>query len=258
MRSLKLMRILGALSFLLFLSVSTRAFSFGIALISSGDKPGGDTCTGAKIFSWHMENIDVTLGTPHGCSVGDTIATLGTDHTPVISSTIFQDGGYSLYCPGSNAYAAFSIVDSDIFNPPKGTVRMRMYLVTKPSIWGKWFAVPIDSSNNFEISQDGGNDEVKLNYKGNGSSVDLVTTDANFAQETWYTVTAKYDTADVDPNLWLQVCDENNENCCTAVTSNTNLTAWVGTPAQIEIGNHGWDSQNSYFDNIQIYNDWLP
>ena len=41
---------------------------------AAGGAPACDSCTGGLEMAWHMENVDVTLGTPCGCStLGDTV-----------------------------------------------------------------------------------------------------------------------------------------------------------------------------------------
>src|SRR4030043_51857 len=85
-----------------------REARMNVAIISGSVEEAAvntDSCTGGLLFSWHCENVDVTLGgvgrgVNNGCSAGDTTATvnrtaaINNDHTA-------QDGSYHCDFPST-------------------------------------------------------------------------------------------------------------------------------------------------------------
>lgn len=215
----------------------------------------GDSCTGTLLFSWHGETTDVTTGTPSGCSVGDTTGTAVSSAT--ISTDQYWDGSHSVSIPTGDDYYIFSVSGNDIFSPTEGTIYMKIRAHTFAS-GPKLFSATINANNKVEIALTG-TDEVWMGWYGNAVYQGVTTTNANIALDTWYTVTAKYNTANVNPNLWIQVCDTDNANCSTAISNNTNLTALVGTITDIRFGGDlTGNYSDRYMDTIKIYNSVTP
>lgn len=217
-----------------------------------------DSCTGTLLFSWHAENTDVTLGgiaggVNNGCSVGDSTATLGSGAE--ISTSQYSDGIKSLSYPTASDLAAFTVTSNDIISSTAGTIVMKI----RVSTWSEEYFIRyyVDATNNLGINLSGA-DEIRFAYQGNGDYVTATTTDANMAVDTWYTITAKWAGTDVNPNASIVVCDVNNANCSTTITSNTNLTAFTSTSGTLWLGNSEGGSLVGYVDNIKIYNSTTP
>jgi hypothetical protein len=215
---------------------------------------GGDDCSDANLlFSWHMENENVTLGTPAGCSDGDETATLNSGAT--IDSTQFQDGANSLSCPTGSDYAGFAVSGNDIFSETAGTIIFYLRINTGGYVTGaNLFSSRIDPNNRFEIYMQGADTptgrEIFMRWDGAGTTQSASTSDADLDTNTWYKITAKYDTADVDPNLSLQIDSE------TPVTNNNNLVAWSGSLSAMNIGNTLSAASDYWLDNIKVYDNW--
>jgi len=213
---------------------------------------GGDSCTGTLLFSWHGENADVTLGTPAGCAAGDTTGTANSSAT--ISNSQFWDGSNSVSCPSMSDYYSFDYTSN--FNETEGTLVFRIRVVT----WygTTFFDVTYDANNYLRLALLG-TDEMRLSHKDTATGVIVAdTTDANIALNTWYTVTAKWNKANVNPNLSLVVCDTDNANCSTTGVSNVNLLSWGGSPSVIKIGEIYGNNAAFFFDGIKIYNSVSP
>ena len=213
---------------------------------------GGDSCTGTLLFSWHGENADVTLGTPAGCSAGDTVGTAVSGAN--ISNTQFWDGGNSVSFPTVGDYYTFD--SASIFSSTEGTIVFKLYPTAIGSgdyVFGAW----IDADNNFVIRYTG-TDEMYATWRGQATSQNAITTDANILVDVWRTVTVKWNTADVNPNLWIQVCDTDNLNCTTAISNNNNLVAWSGSLSTFHIGDYGSGGSTGFIDAFKIYNSVTP
>ena len=89
---------------------------------------GCDDCSGTLKFSWHMENVDVTLGTPCGCSDGDTTATANDSIT--LSDTQEKDGTYSAYAADAGKYYSFTGSAEDLVDMDEALVIFWVYITT--------------------------------------------------------------------------------------------------------------------------------
>lgn len=246
-------RIRAIAALVLLLVAPVAALAWGAMAIGGGVTavvPGGcDSCTGTLLFSSHFEALDVTSGTPCGCSVGDTTGTASS--AAVINSDLYSDGANSLDCPTSTDYLSYSISSGDIFSQTAGTITFRLYITTFKN-GAILFRNYIDADNRFQISLSGTDDatgrECTILWRGNATSVSAATTAANMAVNTWYTVTGKYQSTG-NPNLSIQI------DATTAATSNTDPTAFVGTPATVVIGEAGGITGSDFHvDDLKITN----
>jgi len=217
-------------------------------MMLGGGTPAGDICSSPMTFSWHMENTDVTLGTPSGCSVGNTTATFVS--LGALNTDLFYDGSTSLDIPTSGDFASFSVSSNDIINPAAGTISFWMYIDTAVANLRPFSTGP--DADNFIRTFITNTDEIRVNWSGNATVVYAVTTNANIPNTTWVNVIAKYTTADVDPNLSIRVVGYGSE-----AISNDNPTAWVGTNTSMVVGNSGSAAGDFHIDNLQVYNSWL-
>lgn len=219
-----------------------------------------DSCTGGLLFSWHMENLDVTLGgvaggVNNGCSAGDTTGTAAS--LAELSAVQAHDGTNSLSIPTTADYVTFSVAANDIVSETAGTVILHFYVTT-------WLANAnliritngVDNINRITIYLSG-TDELGLYYLGNSVGTGVITTDANMVVNNWYTVTAKWTTAAVDPNTWIQVCDTNGANCSTVISGNTQPTAMTVAIDRIKFGEDTATAGYFFLDNVKIYGSYL-
>lgn len=235
---------------LLLFFISIRADA--VVIVYSQQGGGGaasvvcDDCSDANLtFSWHAEDIDVTVGTPCGCSDGDTTATLVSG--AVISSTQKSDGTNSLSFPTSLDYATFDNTSEDIINKDAGTIIFDIYLTARAN-FQRVFIYEVDS-NNFIRCQTRNIDELDVIYSGDSTEIGAVTGAADLSLNTFYTVTAKWRTGVTDPSLSITV------NGSTG-TNNTDLTAIIGNSGTIEIGSKISGSTFGFIDKVLIYNNW--
>lgn len=207
-----------------------------------------DVCSDGLTFAWHCENVDVTLGNPCGCSVGDTVASL--NGTAAISDAQKSDGTNSAYFPNGSDWYDFTISSYDIISDTAGTVTLDFYVDT-------WEAdtrllLGFGHANDRLVIGLSGTEEVTIYYKGSGSAVQLNTNDATLLEDTWYTLTAKWRQGETDPSMSIQITGEGTE-----ATTNTNLTDMTNEWTQLAIGPSEVAGEGIYIDNIKIYNSWL-
>lgn len=228
----------------------------GAAVGQPDAAPAGDGCgTGNLVFSWHMEDLTVTTGTPAGCSQGDTTGTLNSG--AYLTNYVAQDGTYSLRCPSSADYCSFSVSSDDIFNDDAGT--FTIYINVGTWLDGLYIATLLgDTTNRVQIRTDGtdvdGSRHVEMLLDFNGAAqLSITTTGTGLSLNTWHKVTAKWRTGTTDPTTSssLQIDTQ------TAVTGTTPLASWNTQATELRIGG-GVNSGLIYVDNMRVYNAWLP
>lgn len=213
-----------------------------------------DSCTGGLLFSWHCENVDVTVGTPTGCSAGDTTATanssaaINNDHTA-------QDGSNHCDFPTASDRYLFDISSNDIATTAAGTVIFYVKFQTITAYMGL-FRIYGDADDYISVTVNATADEAYLSYAGQGGSTrSAVTGAANMTTGVWYKITAKWSVAGVDESgtkyLSIDVDDTNRGYGTSAVTAFTNAAV------SLQIGETGGVSSDAQIDNIKVYNSWL-
>jgi len=99
-----------------------------------------DVCAAQPLmFSWHMENNDITpdvtihdvITDPCGCSDGDTIGA-GTA-SPVFDGASYSDGSYSLYVDGLDDRYDFTVDTKDIIDPDDIKMTFDIKVTTYPA-----------------------------------------------------------------------------------------------------------------------------
>jgi len=171
-----------------------------------------DDCSGDVKFAWHLENVDVTLGTPCGCvdADGDEIGTANGGAT--LSDTQKQDGTNSLYNAG-NDYYSFDVSSNDIIDlQDQGAISFYIWVndwtatgaetemvgswVDNQNRMGFYFAYDVDSTDfAFRIE---GNDDVDTRYLSNQ--------DMSGVNQTWIRMIISWDlNEDALDSLWLWV-----------------------------------------------------
>jgi len=211
---------------------------------------GCDSCTGDLTFSWHMEDTDVTSGTPCGCSAGDTTATL--NNSAAISSAQAQDGTNSLYCPSGSstpANAEFSNTSNAIIQPDAGTVTFYVYVtsfVAGTRLWTMWTG-PTDNIQCYMTGTGDGNIDILLWYRGTGSA--NVTANSNLSLNTWYQVTCKWREGAADPSIYVEANSASAQSDTDLSGASDDGTFYVGNNDGSKVGDF-------YIDNMKVYNSW--
>jgi len=218
-----------------------------------------DSCTGGLLFSWHSENVDVTLGgsagvVSNGCSVGDTTATANS--AVALATDQYQDGAKSVGWSTADDYYIFA-ANEDIIKKAAGTIIFYVRITTFAN-GGGLFAYGVDTTNRIQFKMYGTDDatgrEAILTYTGNNTSISAITSTGNMALNTWYRVTGKWSIADVSEggtrHLSLQI------DATTKAYQNSALTELVGTPSYVRVGDFLGSGGAVNIDNIKIYDSW--
>ena len=217
----------------------------------------GSECTGDIAFSWHAETLDLDTGTPASCTI-TTDKTPSLSFDPNVSGTQKHDGTNSFYIDDNGHYAIFDNTDNGtvIVDDDEGMVEFYVYVTTWADSNLFWESQVTNLQDEVYIMARSGG-EVRITHEGqDAGATAATTTDANMSLNTWYRIQAQWRTADEDPNLWIQVCDTNDENCSTAATSNTNLTTWLSNPADFRVGNSLGGALYYYIDQVKVWNAW--
>lgn len=237
------------------LLISCRCFAGGIVMMGGGVPAAGtafcSSCgTGATpVFCWGISADNTTITNSDGCSQGDTTAT-HSGHSDLASNP--SGGGYAIYNPGAYDGTAFDISSDDVFNDEAGTIQFDIYIHTFAES-GRIIYVLGEAATNEFLVYIISTDEIRVSHEGNnGGAIFATTNAANLQVDTWYTVTIKWTTADVDPNLSIQVAGMGGVG-----TSNTNLAAWTIAPSIFYFGTYGHGATPVYYlKNIKIWDSW--
>ncbi len=237
-------------------SVSTIAgkAKTAIATVGGGGVPSeaAGACTSPQIFGWSMENVDVTTGTPAGCTgnADTTFAYTGTS-TALSTDVSPQDGTYSLYIRYAGDNATIPITGSG----EEGTFDVYVELTAETSLenWSpylvlsygtawvedtnSYIALKVDSSNHFVIS-----------YGYSGGHVNCISTVDYSALNGWIRIIGKWKRG-AATTLSITVNG-------TETTSSTALSALAGSPDNLTILNGGANSRTLYWDTLKVYSTW--
>lgn len=207
---------------------------------TDGDSVSCDSCSGNRSLMAHFENNDdVTVGTPCGCSDGDTTVAL-TNAT--YGSTYYQDGAYSLHIGGSGHYATWSNTSRAILDEAAGTIKFWIRVSTWLSNGRIFYSAYNTSTDYLRIRMVGTSNtdiEFDITYNDGTSTLTATTAALNGGLNTWYYLVGKYTQSDVDPNLGIYVYSDEGSTLLSSGTSNTNLAAWGGGPASVDLGSPG-------------------
>lgn len=214
-----------------------------------------DSCTGALLFSWHMENDDVTLGgvaggVNNGCSDNDTTATRAS--AAAISDTQAQDGTYSLSCPTSLDNAAFSIPTG--FSTNTGTVVLYVYVTTFFSD-ATLFRAYVDAQNYISIilktSAETTSQIRGVHMAGNTARLATSAYTGGIPSNQWLKVIFKWSNTAVSGKYLSLTIDDANEGSATLA-----LGSWEGSLSTMVIGEVAGNPAAFFLDDIKVYNTW--
>lgn len=210
-----------------------------------GEKPvvSGDSCADPLIFSWHMENVDVTLGTPGGCSQHAT-KTVDLYGNMALSTTRIYDGTYSLMRYDANDYATFSVSGGSTTGM---YVSWWMNIDNYPSTGDTVLWIIGDYTNGMRVYITSASTIVcQVWYGGSNKSATLsgCTVDTDY-------ICYAYWRSGGSPYIYI--------NCGGNIAQQANsISAWGAAPTSAVLGEDDTSNTRFYIDNLKIYNVYNP
>jgi hypothetical protein len=221
--------------------------------IASGEAPSCDDCSGARTFAWHMENVDVTLGTPCGCSDADTIADGSGDIDFVDAAPAPFDGTYSLCWLGALDYAYFTL--SGTINPENFSVTILVNMVDGTFDSGtEIFELYGDTNDYINLQITGAEDALDVQGKvsANGTSY-YIANNADRADSEWFCVVYKVKFDEEGNDHSLSVCDSDCASNCVTNTEDDDIVAnFDTTPTVMIFGNQSANTGSGCVDAVDI------
>lgn len=221
--------------------------------------PSGDSCADGFVLSWHAENVDVTQGTPAGCSaIGDSVATANS--TVTLDGTSVSDGSYAIL--SNAAYEYYTLNPITGVSSAEGTVYVDVN-INAFSTGSAFFVMQYNASNAIRLELSGASSAVDIRgyYVGEGTTQTLYngTCDIDVAGNPNQWVRVKYqwkvsatgaghkiDVWNLDSSLPRQVTTLRSSNA-----AEDTLTAFASEITEIKIG--GITTAGYIVDNIKIY-----
>jgi len=205
------------------------------------------SCTGGLLFAAYFEDAsgDVTLGSPCGCSVGDT--------TGAATDSCTITGGY-LYSADTTKHWSWDVSSNDIIKPTAGSILLKFRVET----WvdqTELFAAYEDTNNRISIYLHIG-DEVFVMHKGNSTEVAAQTSGTNTAViNTDYWLVVRWTTADVDPNLKIELYNGTTKALIDDGTSNTNCVDFANVlgAGDFKVGNRTTNNGSVRIYSIKVW-----
>lgn len=235
------------------------AFSPAIQAVVSSSvvAAGGDSCTGDLLFSWHGENLDVTVGSPAGCSAGDTTGTavsaaaIDTDGTPAP-----KDGSGACSFPTAGDSFSFTISSEDIIKHASGTLDTWLYISTFDSD-ATLLKAAVDTNNYVDVRlKTSTTNQLRLVHNA-GATTRMATTTVSggLSLSTWYHVIAKWDETAHGSN-YLSICVDETNGTTNCGDTPSALGTWAGTLSTLSIGEVWGIAAATFLDNLKIYGTW--
>lgn len=218
---------------------------------TDGDS-AGDSCTGDLLFSWHAENVDVTVGTPAGCSVGDTTATANTEVS--LSNVQAHDGTYSIKPTSASDYYSFSVSTEDIIKTDAGRVT-------------GWIYNPAGNATNYVLTSYGNgstdwimiyltNNNLRLSYRGSSTTQELVGPTNSITDDAWTYFVCSWSVTAVGGH-YLRIGTSTDGSAPTNWTyHDTAITDLAVALASIRWGETQGAGYDHYIDEVKIYGVW--
>lgn len=207
-----------------------------------GSQSAGDSCTGTLLFAAHMENDDVTQGTPAGCVVsgGDnTITKTGVSY----STTQKSDGSYASYSTAENSSMVISSTNMDVSITGTWcgdiyytqTVNRRVFTInTTPVLTGI-------------VVYSAGANTLRTNYNASG-----YTGSDTFANYTFVRACFSWDTSGAGATDKLAT-----KLNTSAWQEQTNFTITdISNPATYYVTGGSFQYYPGYIDNVKLYSDY--
>lgn len=235
-----------------FLVANARALSpTFLQLVAGSDTAACDDCSGSLKFAWHMEDNDstpdVTLGSPCGCSDGDTIGV--ENGSPVFSSAQKSDGTYSLHINALNERYVFTATEYDVIDLRDLKLTFDIYIVSYPSggTYTEFFTSTEGDANNFLVLRIAGTGTIINVSTRSGGTQEYLSTPA-ISTGSWISCEyqAKHNVSGVDHYM----------NCTgvAAVEEDDDFVNYTGDGSgDLIVGDNTGDEAGEYYlDNVKI------
>jgi len=240
---------------LLLVFIPALAYAWGVVGISGGVPSGGscDDCSGDLKFSWHMENVDLTLGTPCGCvdSGGDITATANASIE--LSATQKQDGSTSALFNADNEYYSFTVSSGDLITAAEGKVIFYVYIDTFDADESVFSAVG-DADDYIEIQMVINSAAIDFYgvYSGAGT-IDTLLVDSNRIEDEWIYVEYGWKYGVDGNDHYIKICDADGVSNCVTEEQDDDLGLVDTAFTELRIGTANQDTISCYLDNFTSY-----
>ena len=169
---------------------------------------------------------------------------------------------YSMDFDGVDDYVAINGISSP-FDSATGSISVWAITDTTTAT-GNYFKGFVDSNNTISLLYHAGDNEVKINYKGGGSSVTAVSTDAIEGDTLWHNIVGTWDSGADEIKIYIDG---------TLKQTTSSLGTFAGAVSSASIGNNAdggnyfkgnidevslWDEALSAAEVTAIYNDGYP
>jgi len=228
------------------------AWGAGVGLLGGSVPSAGscDDCSGTLKFAWHAENVDVTKGTPCGCSDGDTTASAS--GSPSLSNVQKSDGTYSVLINATSEYYEFTKSGTDLLDPDDFKITFDLYVINLNSTGEEVEIITsyYDSNDYIIVMLDAS--YIKVYHKGNGTS-DTMILNLDGYTEQWLSCEYQAKTSVEGNDHYLSCGDAGS------VEEDDDHVAFNNQPTKLVIGTGGGSSSYNdgdatyYIDNIKIY-----
>jgi hypothetical protein len=221
-----------------------------VAVTNNSTQTGADSCTSGLLFSWHCEDLNVTAGSPGGCSVGDTTATAG--GSGAVSSSQYKDGANACYVSTSAGTLDFTW-SNDILNPNAGTIDV--WIRGGGNTATEYFVYLTPDANNYvQLLSGFFYGSFKINRRAGGGTARTAEAALSPSYDTWYHVIAKWDTT-IHGSNYMEICaDETNGTTNCGYATDTSGT-WSGSSGTLSVAQRG-SGGDFYMDQLKIYDTW--
>jgi len=222
----------------------------------SDSEAGCDDCSGTVMFQTHFEDLDVTTGTPCGCSDGDESGV--TNGTAAISSTQKSDGTNSLYCADGEDYVVYTNTGNALIDLDAGHLIFDLYIDT----WvdnADVFGIRPDTNNQIRIEMDGSSGAIDF-YLVHETNNDVypMSCNSNKAEDTWLRLRYDWKQGVEGNDMKLQVWDltpPDTLNNLEPIEEDNDFDAKTLGEGDLNIGVKDAAAAKVYIDNFSIHSD---
>jgi hypothetical protein len=225
-----------------------------------------DLCTGGLVFSWHMEDLNVTNGDPCGCSLlGDLVGSANGDAS--LTSDDKSDGSKCVYVPPTDAYYEFDM-DSN-FPYTEGTLWLDIRFILGAYIGSNFRFLSIRNVGSLRdgfflrFVGYGSNVGIRADFVGN-SNIQYLTTPYSIddSLDKWWRIKYQWKPSATGAghrlDVWELDSSDPREVTGSAIVAGPEdtLTPFITSSAfTLNLGfENNTEGHTVYYDNIKIYN----
>tara|TARA_R100000963_G_C4629821_1_gene95185 strand:+ start:70 stop:1164 length:1095 start_codon:yes stop_codon:yes gene_type:complete len=152
---------------------------------------------------------------------------------------------YSLDFDGVDDFVSINGISS-VFSASAGSISLWAKIDTTTTT-GNLFKTYVDANNSLAILYHSTDNELKINYKGGGSSITAVATDAIEGDGLWHHIVGTWDVSGDEIKLYLDSVIKQ---------TTTSVPTFTGTPGASSIGNNanGGGNFSGRIDEVTLYN----